>query len=53
MYSVDPDKTPRSASDQGLHWLPVSFLWDAWFKWVKFIKYFYSVYEKDTLQSMW
>ena len=33
--SVDPDQTPRSAaSDQGLHCLPMSLLWDAKHKWV-------------------
>ena len=33
--SVDPDQTPRSAaSDQGLHCLPMSLLWDARLKWV-------------------
>ena len=34
--SVDPDQTPRSvASDLGLHYLPMSHLWDARHKWVK------------------
>ena len=34
--SVDPDQTPRSvASDLGLHYLPMSLLWDARHKWVK------------------
>ena len=34
--SVDPDPTPRSAaSDLGLHYLPMSHLWDARLKWVK------------------
>ena len=33
---VDPDQTPRSAaSDQGLHRLPMSLLWDARHNWVK------------------
>ena len=33
---VDPDQTPRSAaSDQGLHCLPMSHLWDARHMWVK------------------
>ena len=33
--SGDPDQTPRSvASDQGLHRLPMSLLWDARYKWV-------------------
>ena len=33
--SVDPDQTPRSAaSDLGLHFLPMSHLWDAGLKWV-------------------
>ena len=31
---VDPDQTPRfAASDQGLHNLPISLLWDAELKW--------------------
>ena len=34
--SIDPDQTPHSvASDQGLHCLPVSHLWDARHNWVK------------------
>ena len=37
--SVDPDQTSRfAASDQGLHCLPMSLLWDAKHKWVKNIK---------------
>ena len=33
--SADPDQTPQSAaSDLGLHYLPVSLLWDARHKWV-------------------
>ena len=33
--SVDPDHTPCSAaSDLGLHFLPMSLLWDARLKWV-------------------
>ena len=33
--SVDPDQTPRTASsDLGLHFLPMSHLWDARLKWV-------------------
>ena len=33
---VDPNQRPRSAvSDQGLHCLPMSLLWDARLKWVK------------------
>ena len=36
--SVDPDQMPHSAaSDQGLHCLPMSLLWDARLKWVKFL----------------
>ena len=32
--SVDPDQTPRTAaSDLGIHFLPMSHLWDARFKW--------------------
>ena len=34
--SVDPDQTPQNtASDQGLHCLPMSLLWDDRLKWVK------------------
>ena len=34
--SVDLDQMPRSvASDLGLHYLPISLLWDARHKWVK------------------
>ena len=42
MQSVDPDQTPRSAaSDQGLHCLPMSLLWDASLKWFEYrYKYF-------------
>ena len=37
--SVDHDQTPHfAASDQGLHCLPMSLLWDAKHKWVKKIK---------------
>ena len=33
--SVDPDQSPRSAaSELGLPYLPMSFLWDARHKWV-------------------
>ena len=33
--SVDPDQTPRFvASDQGLHCLPMSLLWDVRHEWV-------------------
>ena len=33
--SVDPDQLPHSVvSDQGLHCLPMSLLWDARLKWV-------------------
>ena len=33
--SVDPDQTPHSAvSDLGLHYLPMSFLWDTRLKWI-------------------
>ena len=32
--SVDPDQTPRSATDLGRHYLFMSFLWDARYKWV-------------------
>ena len=33
--SVDPDQRPHSAaSDQGLHSLLMSFLWNVWHKWV-------------------
>ena len=33
--SVDPDQTPRStASDLGLHCLPMSLLWDTSHNWV-------------------
>ena len=36
--SVDPDETPRSvASDQGLHCLQMSLLWDNRHKWVKWM----------------
>ena len=36
--SVDPDQTPRSsASDLGLHCLPISLLWDARLIWVNFV----------------
>ena len=35
--SVDPDQSPRSVkSDQGLHCLPMSLLWDAKRKMVNF-----------------
>ena len=33
--SVDPDQTPHSTSDLGLHCLPMSLLWDARLIWVK------------------
>ena len=34
---VDPDQTPRSAaSDLGLHYLPMSLLWDARLTWVNY-----------------
>ena len=34
--SVDPDQMPHSAaSDLGLHYLPMSLLWEARLKWVK------------------
>ena len=33
--SIDPDQTPRpAASDLGLHYLPMSHLWNARLKWV-------------------
>ena len=36
--SVDPDQAPRSAaSDLGLHYLPMSHLWDARHKCIKII----------------
>ena len=36
--SVDPDQMQLSvASDLGLHYLPMSILWDAWHKWVNII----------------
>ena len=36
--SVDPDQTSRSvASDQGLHCLLVSLLWDTRHKWIKYL----------------
>ena len=35
--SVDPDQTQQNAmSDLGLHFLPMSHLWDARHKWVNF-----------------
>ena len=41
--SVDPDQTPRSAaSDQGLHCLPMSLLWDAKHKLVIIIPFLFS-----------
>ena len=37
--SVDPDQTPQNAaSDLVLHYLPMSFLWDARHKWVKILQ---------------
>ena len=35
--SVDPDQTPRSVSDPGLHCLSVSLLWDARHKWINIL----------------
>ena len=36
--SVEPDQTPRSAaSDLGLHYLPMSLLWDTKHKWDKIL----------------
>ena len=41
--SVDPDQMPHyAASDLGLHFLPVSRIWDARLKWVK--KYFLAFF---------
>ena len=35
-YSVDPDQTPHfAASDLGLYYLPMSFLWDVRHTWIK------------------
>ena len=45
--SVDPDQTPRSAaSDVGLHYLPMSLLWEARLKWVNHVQMFFRMQAK-------
>ena len=52
--SVDPDQTPRSAaSDLGLHYLPISHLWDARLKWVITITCFIARGEINSTSVFW